>query len=140
MADRPPRVPPPSLPLPNRGRSGVMTSFRTKPGRLRGPRAGGCDGRQWQQQQQGSAEGKVVLIPRIDLSPSDTGLPFKLIQRQFPMMPAFAMTINKSQRQTLDKVGIFLPEPVFRHGGVANLQTTPGPSLRPPHAPRGPPP
>ncbi|KAK1343717.1 hypothetical protein QTO34_014270 [Cnephaeus nilssonii] len=27
----------------------------------------------------GSAEGEVVLIPRIDLSPSDTGLPFKLI-------------------------------------------------------------
>ncbi|KAK1343798.1 hypothetical protein QTO34_014351 [Cnephaeus nilssonii] len=64
----------------------------------------------------GSVEGEVVLIPRIDLSPSDTGLPFKLIRRQFPMMPAFAMTINKSQGQTLDRVGIFLPEPVFAHG------------------------
>ncbi|KAK1343257.1 hypothetical protein QTO34_016035 [Cnephaeus nilssonii] len=31
-------------------------------------------------------------------------------------MPAFAMTINKSQGQTLDRVGIFLPEPIFRHG------------------------
>nr|KAF6387657.1 hypothetical protein mMyoMyo1_008120 [Myotis myotis] len=28
----------------------------------------------------GSAEGEVVLIPRIDLSPSDTGLSFKLIR------------------------------------------------------------
>jgi len=26
------------------------------------------------------------------------------------------MTINKAQGQTLDKVGIFLPEPVFGHG------------------------
>ena len=26
------------------------------------------------------------------------------------------MTINKSQGQTCDKVGIFLPEPVFSHG------------------------
>lgn len=43
-------------------------------------------------------------------------LPFKLIPRQFPMMPAFAMTINKSQEQTLDTVGIFLPEPVFGRG------------------------
>ncbi len=64
----------------------------------------------------GSAEGEAVLIPRINLSPSDTGLPFKLIRRWFPVMPAFVMTINKSQGQTLDRVGIFLPEPVFAHG------------------------
>ncbi|KAK1344430.1 hypothetical protein QTO34_013124 [Cnephaeus nilssonii] len=64
----------------------------------------------------GSAEGEAVLIPRIDLSLSDIGLPFKLIRGQFPVMPAFAMTINKSQGQTLDRVGIFLPEPVFAHG------------------------
>jgi ATP-dependent exoDNAse (exonuclease V) alpha subunit len=29
---------------------------------------------------------------------------------------AFATTINKSQGQTLDKVGIHIPEPVFSHG------------------------
>ncbi|KAK1340003.1 hypothetical protein QTO34_018567 [Cnephaeus nilssonii] len=32
-------------------------------------------------------------------------------------MPTFVMTINKSQGQTLDRVGIFLPEPVFGHAG-----------------------
>ena len=26
------------------------------------------------------------------------------------------MTINKSQEQTLNRVGIYLPEPVFSHG------------------------
>ena len=26
------------------------------------------------------------------------------------------MTINKAQGQTFDKVGVFLPEPVFAHG------------------------
>jgi hypothetical protein len=26
------------------------------------------------------------------------------------------MTINKSQGQTLDRMGLFLPEPVFSHG------------------------
>ena len=29
---------------------------------------------------------------------------------------AYAMTINKSQGQTLDKVGIYLRQPVFDHG------------------------
>lgn len=64
----------------------------------------------------GSAEGEKVMIPRIDLCPSETGLPFKLRRRQFPLKAAFAMTINKSQGQTLDRVGIYLPEPVFGHG------------------------
>jgi hypothetical protein len=35
---------------------------------------------------------------------------------QFPFRLSFAMTINKSQGQTLDRVGIFLPKPVFAHG------------------------
>ncbi|CAJ0936430.1 unnamed protein product, partial [Ranitomeya imitator] len=64
----------------------------------------------------GSAAGNVVFIPRIDLCPSETGLPFKLRRRQFPIKPAFAMTINKSQGQTLHRVGIYLPEPAFAHG------------------------
>ncbi|KAH9547373.1 hypothetical protein CY35_11G030800 [Sphagnum magellanicum] len=34
----------------------------------------------------------------------------------FPVRPAFAMTINKAQGQTLKMVGIFLPKPVFTHG------------------------
>ncbi|PIA58337.1 hypothetical protein AQUCO_00500336v1 [Aquilegia coerulea] len=36
--------------------------------------------------------------------------------RQFPLKVCFAMTINKSQGQTLQHVGIYLPRPVFSHG------------------------
>ena len=31
-------------------------------------------------------------------------------------MPAFAMTINKSQGQSFDRVGVSLTNPVFAHG------------------------
>jgi ATP-dependent exoDNAse (exonuclease V) alpha subunit len=36
--------------------------------------------------------------------------------RQFPIMLAFAMTINKSQGQTFDRVGLLLISQVFSHG------------------------
>jgi len=46
---------------------------------------------------------------------ADAGLPFTLRRRQFPVRPAFAMTINKAQGQTMQRVGVLLDEPVFSH-------------------------
>ncbi|CAN1187179.1 ATP-dependent DNA helicase PIF1, partial [Linum perenne] len=39
-----------------------------------------------------------------------------VIGGQFPVRTCYAMTINKSQGQTMDCVGIYLPKPVFSHG------------------------
>lgn len=64
----------------------------------------------------GSNVGGRVFIPRITLMPSDTDLPFQLSRRQFPILPAFGMTINKSQGQTFERVGLLLPGDVFSHG------------------------
>jgi ATP-dependent DNA helicase PIF1 len=64
----------------------------------------------------GKHHGEVVYIPRMDLVPSDSGLPFKFCRRQFPICLCFAMTINKSQGQSLSKVGLYLPRPPFTHG------------------------
>ncbi|KAI5426982.1 hypothetical protein KIW84_032420 [Lathyrus oleraceus] len=60
--------------------------------------------------------GNIFYIPRMFMSPSDSPWPFKLIQRQFPIIVSYAMTINKSQGQSLDSVGLYLPTPVFSHG------------------------
>lgn len=39
-----------------------------------------------------------------------------MLRRQFPIVPAFAMTINKSQGQTIERAGIYLSSAVFAHG------------------------
>ena len=43
-------------------------------------------------------------------------IPFTLTRRHFSIKPSYAMTINKSQGQTLIKVGIYLPQSVFTRG------------------------
>lgn len=64
----------------------------------------------------GAYSGKRVFIPRIPMMPSQTALPFKLKRLQFPVKVAFSMTINKSQGQSIKKVGLDLRTPVFSHG------------------------
>lgn len=64
----------------------------------------------------GLSRGKRILIPRINLTYSGTILPFDFQRTQFPIIPAFAMTINKAQGQTFGKVGVLLRRPVFTHG------------------------
>eukprot|EP00798_Chlamydomonas_sp_ICE-L_P018284 gene18284-24740_t len=65
----------------------------------------------------GSHAGETVCIPRIPLTSSDSKQnPIIFTRRQFPIRPAFAMTINKSQGQTFEKIGIYLPAPCFSHG------------------------
>ncbi|POM69486.1 Helitron helicase-like protein [Phytophthora palmivora] len=46
----------------------------------------------------------------------DKEFPFNLRRKQFPVVPAFAMTINKAQGQSIHHVGIYLEFPVFAHG------------------------
>ncbi|XP_062014500.1 uncharacterized protein LOC133731039 [Rosa rugosa] len=58
-----------------------------------------------------------VFLPRISLKSAKTsGLPFEMTRKQFPVKLSFALTINKSQGQTIPNVGIYLPDHVFSHG------------------------
>ena len=65
----------------------------------------------------GDKAGDIVLIPRITISSQkNNGASFILQRHQFPVKLAFAMTINKSQGQTFDKVGLNLHLQCFSHG------------------------
>nr|GEW42354.1 ATP-dependent DNA helicase PIF1-like [Tanacetum cinerariifolium] len=55
----------------------------------------------------GTNVGHTTIIPRLKLSPSDKRLSLKINRCQFSLAVCFAMTINKSQGQSLSNVGIF---------------------------------
>uniref|UniRef100_A0A2C9LRQ8 ATP-dependent DNA helicase n=1 Tax=Biomphalaria glabrata TaxID=6526 RepID=A0A2C9LRQ8_BIOGL len=59
--------------------------------------------------------GKAVHIPRITLDSSKGKLGCTMQRHQFPVTPAFAMTVHKSQGQTFQFVGVDLSVPVFMH-------------------------
>ena len=61
----------------------------------------------------GKLKGEEVLIPRITTIAAD--LPFQFNRIQFPVRLAFAMTINKSQGQSLEVCGINLEFLCFSH-------------------------
>src|SRR5438067_12110017 len=64
----------------------------------------------------GANAGVKCLIPRLSITPSDKRIPFKFQRRQLPLIVCYAMTINKSQGQSLSNVGLILKKPVFSHG------------------------
>lgn len=51
---------------------------------------------------------KKIIIPRIIMTTAETNCPYKMKRRQYPIRVCYVMTINKSQGQSLENVGIFL--------------------------------
>ena len=52
----------------------------------------------------------------MNLTSTEGDFPFILTRKQFPIRLCFAMTVNKSQGQTLEVVGVDLRTPAFSHG------------------------
>jgi len=61
-------------------------------------------------------DGEISLLPCIKLTTSDEDRLFILERKQFPVRLCFAMTVNKSQGQSLEKVGVDLRTDAFTHG------------------------
>jgi hypothetical protein len=74
----------------------------------------------------GDNRGDRVFTPRLALDHEDKSMAMKMRRLQFPVKLAFALTINKSQGQSLDIVGLDLTSDVFGHGQlyVALSRTT----------------
>ena len=58
----------------------------------------------------------MVLIPRITLKSEEGDMPYTLYRHQFPVQLAFAMTVNKSQGQTMKNAAVYLENRIFTHG------------------------
>ena len=64
----------------------------------------------------GNNIGHKVFIPQMVITHSNTKLPFRLQHIQFLLAICFAMTINKSQEQSLSHVRLYPPRAIFCHG------------------------
>ena len=64
----------------------------------------------------GPARGSSISLPRITLTDKSSPDTVILRRKQFPVSLAYAMTIDKSQGQSLQRVGIALETPCFAHG------------------------
>jgi len=66
----------------------------------------------------GPGNGETVLLPScvFTISPESSGLPFSVRRRQFPLIPAYAVTVHKAQGQTLRTVGLYVTIEMFTHG------------------------
>ena len=66
----------------------------------------------------GTQKGRVISLPRCSshVSQENSGLPFAFVRVQFPLMPAYCVSVHKSQGQSLDKIGLFVTQDCFAHG------------------------
>jgi ATP-dependent DNA helicase PIF1 len=64
----------------------------------------------------GKGANNVAFIPRIKFISDNLRFAIYICKEQFPLQLAYAMTINKSQGQTLFHVGLHITNDVFSHG------------------------
>ena len=116
-------VPPALLPLKKGARYMIMKNYN--------PAVGACNGTLCEllefsrnlcqiKIQSGIHIGRVIVLPRCSchVSRENSGLPFEFVRVQFPLIPAYGVTVHKSQGQSLDQVGLYVDLDSFAHGQV----------------------
>ena len=64
----------------------------------------------------GEFNGQLLLIPRIKLTTTENVISYILTRQQYSICLCFAMTVNKSQGQSLKTVGVDFRIFAFTHG------------------------
>jgi ATP-dependent DNA helicase PIF1 len=66
----------------------------------------------------GKSAGSVeLLMPHVfSISPDASGLPFTITRRQYPMIPAYCLSVHKAQGQTIKVCGLIFESDPFTHG------------------------
>eukprot|EP00980_Cylindrotheca_fusiformis_P026460 scaffold16189_cov125-Cylindrotheca_fusiformis.AAC.16 len=73
----------------------------------------------------GPGIGKKIALPRIKLRDTSNPAIFCLQRLQFPITLAYAMTIDKSQGQSLNRVGLSFQTQCFAHGQLYTAMSRP---------------
>ena len=66
----------------------------------------------------GQGKGSIICLPRctFHVTSDVSGLPFNFKRRQFPLTPAYCLSVHKSQGQSLKVVGFVGDSDAFSHG------------------------
>jgi ATP-dependent DNA helicase PIF1 len=50
------------------------------------------------------------------ITPEASGLPFTVIRRQYPVIPAYCLSVHKAQGQSIVRLGVVFESDPFTHG------------------------
>jgi hypothetical protein len=66
----------------------------------------------------GKSAGSIEIFSKavFTITPEASGLPFTILRRQFPVIPAYCLTVHKAQGQTMARVGLIFESDPFTHG------------------------
>jgi ATP-dependent DNA helicase PIF1 len=66
----------------------------------------------------GKCAGSIEIVTKamFTITPEASGLPFAILRRQYPIIPAYCLSVHKAQGQSLLKVGIIFESDPFTHG------------------------
>jgi hypothetical protein len=69
----------------------------------------------------GKSAGSIEFLLKnaFTITPEASGLPFTVLRRQYPLIPAYCLSVHKAQGQTISKCGLIFESDPFTHGQVS---------------------